>query len=160
MIRPGPPTELELDALVRDMRGADVAECLAAGQSPRFALTESARLSAMCWTAFDDAGPLCAFGAVRFGMAGAPWLLGTDRLHSHRRSLMRLAPSYIAAMRKQFAYLVNFAHADNGDAVRWLRRIGFVVEPAAPHWSSGEPFRRFTLGLGDARGWITGGQHV
>lgn len=147
MIRYFSPDDDALREIARSMRPADIAECRAADQDPVFSITESARKSAMAWVAHDEIGPVAAFGVVPFGGAGAPWALASVRAIGHRRRLLRDAPHFIELMRRRFPKLVNFVHAENVAAVRWLTFVGFRVYPAAPHWDTGAPFRKFTMGI-------------
>ena len=77
--------------------------------------------------------------------AGSPWLLGSVAMMQHIRNLVPLAAPYIAEMRRLYPVLENHVHADNRVAVRWLRAVGFVLEPAAPYGLHGALFHRFTM---------------
>lgn len=132
------------------MRAADVAECQAAGR-PDLAqmLREAVDLSAWSVAARVD-GELAAIFGVRpvdglMGQRGVPWLLGTETLVRHRRSFVRLAPAYIAQMLKAYPLLTNSVHAENTQAVAWLKRAGFRLGDAAPCGPHGAPFHPFTL---------------
>ena len=79
------------------------------------------------------------------GERGAPWALGTDLVTQHQRAFIRHAPQYIEKMLAAFSHLLNFVHAENDAAVRWLRRTGFELHPAKEHGPHGEMFHLFEM---------------
>lgn len=44
-----------------------------------------------------------------------------------------------------FALLTNYVDARNAVSIRWLRWLGFEIEPAAPFGIHGLPFHRFSM---------------
>lgn len=143
------PERWHVDELAAKLREADRWELMASGHADhRKAIADSLGLSTHMATALIDGRVAAIFGLVPLSLVtgvAAPWLLGTDLVTQHRRALMRLAPSYIAAMKRAYPHLVNLVHAENEFAVRWLRRAGFVLHPAQPHPASGAPFHRFEM---------------
>lgn len=135
--------------LAAAMREADRAELAAVGVDPEHGVRSSIAASRWALTARDDVGIVCVFGLAVYGTAlapvGAPWMLGTDRVRAHRRSLVRLGPAYIRAMVDEAPFLVNFVHAENRTAVRWLRRAGFSIHQPVPHGPYGAPFHPFEM---------------
>ena len=132
------------------MREQDVAECLAAGVTDlRAAVATGVKRSARCWAAFVDGELACIFGVAPMGTmlnpVGVPWLLGTDLIPKHRRIFARLSRPYIAQMLAAFPHLTNAVHAKNTVAVRWLKAMGFELQPAHAHPATGEPFHVFTM---------------
>lgn len=145
------PIASDIDVLVAKLRAADLAELHAAGQSDaREVIEDSLRLSTQSWAALVD-GELALLmgvaplGGLLFADAGVPWLLGTDLVLSHHRALMRRCPVYIARMLRAYPRLVNFVHAENTAAVRWLRHTGFRLDAPAPHGPKLALFRRFEM---------------
>ena len=94
---------------------------------------------------------MAPLGGNLLGDTGVPWALGTDAMHRHRRVLVRWAPSYIRTMLAIYPRLINMVHARNVEAVRWLRRAGFVVHPPVAHIGTGEPFSVFEMGESHVR---------
>lgn len=134
------------------MRKADLAELHAFDHfDARGVVERCVRHSAMCWSALGDGELLCIFGVsplrphLLLEHVGVPWLLGTDAMFRHRRALIGQPASYIARMLDAYPRLVNFVHAENHQSIRWLRRIGFVLDPAAPFGPNGAPFHRFEM---------------
>lgn len=126
-------TAFELARVARDMRAADVSDCAAVGRTPlEAALQHRGRM----WVAVDeDNEPLCAFGCAPIPtpdgrVVGSPWLLGTDRLKRHRRTLLLVAPSMLEAWRRQYGTLVNAVQESPSAKYRWLWRMGAEFLPS------------------------------
>lgn len=143
------PAPADVTELVAHMRAQDVAEVYATGCTDlRTAVEDGIAISEMCWTARIDGGMAAIFGCAPGGTlldpCGVPWLLGTDLVPQHRRILARHARHYIAQMLAAFPHLSNAVHAENTVAVRWLRKMGFALAPAAPV-VTGAMFHTFTM---------------
>lgn len=98
-----------------------------------------------CKAGFADGELACIFG-VGSGLlstSGCPWLLGSDLIARHPAAFIRRCGPYLDAMTQGFGYLENWVHADNRIAIRWLRWLGFTLDPAAPWGIKGEPFHHF-----------------
>lgn len=145
------PTPEHVEALVRNMREADRAECIAAGQpNLHMVVARGVRSSAWSLTALIDGEVAAIIGVAPLRGSlltdtGVPWMLGTDLVPRHRRALTRVAPGYIARMLQTYPHLINAVHARNTVAVNWLRRVGFTLAPAEPHGPFREPFHVFRM---------------
>lgn len=145
-----PPTTGDIERLVERMRPQDLAECLASGHTDLRAVLRDAVATSTWAVAVDvDRELACIFGLAPIGTLvdgrAAPWLLGTDLVPKHRRTLARLAPRYISFMLQTHPHLLNFVHARNTVAVGWLKHMGFSLSPAQPHPVTGEPFHLFEM---------------
>jgi hypothetical protein len=137
----------DVEELVAKMRQADVAELSA------LAITDfverihlSVKISTICRTAVIDGELACIFGVTPLSLtAGVPWMLGTDVVTKNQRALMSLCRPYIQDMLLAYPHLLNYVHAENQAAKRWLKRMGFVLQPAAPYGDLGAPFHRFDM---------------
>ena len=91
---------------------------------------------------------LGGLGAVSmlFG-PGVPWLMGSDRLTERARWFLSESRRQVARMRGTYGELVNWVDARNVLSVRYLRRLGFAIDPPAPAGVAGLPFHRFHVGL-------------
>lgn len=146
LIQPTEPGDAQ--ALGLNMRLCDVEEVRACGHEPIEAALASVASSTLCWSAFAHGELGCILGVAPvalMGGIGSPWMLGTPVLDANSRVLVRLTPRYIGAMLKDYPHLVNRVHAKNTTSLRWLRRIGFTVHPAAPHGPMGEDFHPFEM---------------
>lgn len=129
------------------LREADLAEVIAAGLDDiEDVIQEGIDKSALCWTATADGRPLCVFGVREWEGRGVPWLLGTAEMAEHKRAFIAQAPTYIGLMLEAFPVLINHVHAANTQAVRWLKRAGFVLAEPHQHPATGEAFQLFTMG--------------
>ena len=147
LIRPTEPGDADL--LIANLRPSDLAECQAYGRPDIAAgIASSVNRSVLCWSGFVDGELAAILGVAPINMLtgiGSPWMLGTPVLDRHQRVLVRSTPEYIGRMLKAFPHLVNFVHAQNTTSVRWLRRLGFSLDEAAPFGALGEPFHRFEM---------------
>lgn len=129
-------------ALELGLRTQDEAELRALGFADMgHVIRHCVLLSDWCLAARVNGRLACIFGV---SPDGAPWMLGTDLVKTHRRILAREAPRYIRQMLKDHPRLVNRVHAANTVAVTWLRRVGFTLHPATPE-ANGEMFHTFEM---------------
>jgi Protein of unknown function (DUF2833) len=131
------------------LRAADIAELAAAGLTSE-ALAFSVEASTWAVTVRVDGAMGCVFGVAPLGGTffsdtGVPWMLGSDLVRKHQRLLMRGSAPYIRLMLKDYGHLLNFVHAENKEAVRWLKHMGFTLHPEAPHGPHGAPFHKFEM---------------
>jgi len=75
---------------------------------------------------------------------GIPWLLGADVFDELRVPFLRESRRYISTMQLLYPRLINYVHADNRAAIRWLRWSGFRF--GRPVLVRGHPFIEFTRG--------------
>lgn len=145
--RPAPGDAEDLAACLRDQ---DQAELNAGGHHDHArVIQQSIDRSTLCWTVRVGGEMAAVFGVAPLGTAldprGVPWMLGTDLVPRHRRILARLAPGYIQQMLKAYPHLLNQVHANNSVATRWLRKMGFVLQPPTPIPPYGELFHLFEM---------------
>jgi hypothetical protein len=136
--------------LVVKMRQADITELAALGMQDFVkAVRDSVQGSAFCKTVTVDGALACIFGvypaAGLFDPDALPWMLGTDLVARHQRVLMRRCRPYIQGMLRAYPHLFNYVHAENYRAVRWLKCVGFTLQPPAPFGPLGALFHRFDM---------------
>jgi len=143
-----------VEALAANMEEADIQEIAAfTGETPHEALTRGVDKSTACITVLAKDGTVLAM----FGIApinhitrtGIPWLLATKESRKYRREFILLQADYIEAMLDIYPRLLNYVHASHKVSVRWLKRIGFTLEEAAPAGVKGELFHKFHLERAD-----------
>lgn len=142
------PHQTDVCRLVRGLRAADLMEMHALElYDARAVIEQCVRDSTLCWAALVEGELGCMFGVAPSDDkgVGTPWMLGTSLVPQHSRSLMRLAPLYIAEMLRAYPRLVNFVHAENDRSIYWLRHMGFKLEPAAPFGPHRAEFCRFEM---------------
>lgn len=122
------------ESLAPRLRPFDVIECRMNGFAPLAGLL--AGLDAEAWTAVDQDGAVVAMFGCRPaddvpGYA-VPWMLAAPEIEQHGRALLREGRARVAGWLERYERLVNGVHPDNVRTIRWLERIGFVVdEPQA-----------------------------
>jgi hypothetical protein len=117
------------------LRAADQAEAQAMGLHALDALADG--IISSDWSCTVDLGrrPIAVFGLRKLAEGvGAPWMAGADEIAQQKRAVARLAPRYIAVMLQSYPRLLNYVHAENEVAVRWLQRTGFQLRLPAPRW--------------------------
>ena len=143
-----PATAYDAGYLSSRLRLGDLEEIAAAsGRAPVDALTAGVRAGGARVIVVE--GELvgmfgCAPGSLATGL-GVPWLLGTDALSTRPGLLLRPARAVVAGWLREYPRLANFVDARHAVAIRWLRWLGFTVDPAAPWGVAGLPFHRFWM---------------
>lgn len=144
------PQPADVGYIADSMAEIDVAECAAMGFTPAQALKEGYAHSLISWTADVDGEPQAMFGLL-MGSAvtdlGHPWFLGTAAARHHARAFLEIAPDYLRRMEVFCARLDGYVSARNRPAIRWLRRMGFVVEEEQQQVMRGETMLRFHKGF-------------
>lgn len=132
------------------LRAADRDEVIATrgeGADIEAVIASAVARSVLAWAA-DDGEPVAVFGLGAVSLLqgiGTPWLLGTDRLWRHPRTLIVEGRRYLSTMRTVYPHLVNYVDARNDVSIRWLKRIGFTLHDPAPYGAMGLPFHKFEV---------------
>jgi hypothetical protein len=151
MVRIVPAERQHAFVIAQDMRRIDRRECAAWGRSPLAALEEALSTSREAWAVLAPIGTPLALYGVTTGSAmlgiGHPWLLATEAgSRVSPRIWLVEGAGHLAAMSKPFSRLENWAHRDNDAALRWLKRLGFVLADEIVE-IGGEPMRKFWMDL-------------
>jgi hypothetical protein len=86
-----------------------------------------------------------ALGSL-LGSEATLWLLTGTPVNRHKKDFLRLTRQRLAEVRRHWPVLVNYVHADYREALRWLRWLGFTIEPPRPFGRLGGPFCRVSIG--------------
>lgn len=131
-----PATEDDARELVPMLRAQDHAEVLALGREPLEALQESVAQAREAWTYRDDSGAIICMAGVapisHIGRVGVPWLLGSDLVRAHAPTFYRESRRMVGQWLDTFPVLQNQVPADYTAALRWVKWLGFSIEPAQP----------------------------
>lgn len=143
-------TEDHVAELAPAMRGADAREIWASSRrTPKEALDLSLAVSRDTARAgLVDGRTVCMFGVARgtfLSPCASPWLLASDELPKHARAFLRMSREYVQRLRQEYVELSNFVDARNVYAVKWLRWLGFTVEPAVPYGPDQIAFHPFRM---------------
>lgn len=141
------PAPLSIQYVADTMRPADVVEVWASGGfTPLGALETSISKSQYAAVAWVDDEPCAIYGLIihdALAGVGIPWMLASEKAMKHKREFLAQTPGIIKAMLDICPTLYNYVHAENRTSIRWLRWLGFEIEPALPLGQNGELFHRF-----------------
>jgi hypothetical protein len=147
------PTKEDLCVIADNMREADRNEIWASHRSlPLAAITRGSKNSELCAVARIEGVPCAIVGMVSSDIltgAGVPWMLGTDHLMKHQSALLRESPAIINDMLSVCERLYNYVHIGNKASIRWLKWLGFEMQPAEPYGISGDLFYKFEMRCDD-----------
>lgn len=125
-------TREEVSYIAEHLRAADHAELIAAGyDDPAEAVRQSYDYTDWIRVAIVDGLPAVVWGVShtdRHGI-GSPWMLATDAILEIRSEFLAGCAAEVERMCAGYRYLFNQVHKDNAVSIRWLKRLGFVVEP-------------------------------
>jgi GNAT superfamily N-acetyltransferase len=142
------PATLDHARAIR-LRPGDAREIAAMGLTPIAAFEQSMSRSLWAQAHVID-GEVAALVGLAIdsilGGVGAPWLLTGRPVDRHRKLFLQETRRGVARMRAEFSRLANHVHAEYGEAIRWLRWLGFGIGPAEPKGPHAAPFRRFSIG--------------
>ena len=131
------------------MRAADREELLACGYpSVEEALYVAIEISnGFAFACYFDDQLAFLWGAAPEGTkgVGVPWLLTSDLVEKFQFSFWAESKAVLPLILQKFPRLVNVVHAKHTASVRYLNRLGFIVEKAEPFGKKGEDFHKFTM---------------
>ena len=139
--------------IAANLRRLDVIELEATGYTDmEYALSNSVAKSTFSYLVYDSYGrPLGAFGCGPLGTLssgrGSPWFVGTDFLDKHRVAMVRYGKRYVQEFSKAYPVMLNMVHHENTPSIRWLKHIGFKLNPPTPAGVRGELFHVFHMGV-------------
>jgi hypothetical protein len=130
------------------LRQADKDELkLSCGYGPITALTLSMNASEAPYVAVDEWDvPFAMFGVVDAVdlNVGVPWMLGSSGIYSHAKEFTSECKQWLATVSQGHHVLVNYVHAENHKAIRWLKWLGFQFIYLDPEYGVGKaPFYEF-----------------
>lgn len=148
LILPSLPSDISY--IASDMMNEDAAEVKASGNyTPTSALTIAFMGSRDTKTVVVGALPSAMFGigGSILSSRGIPWLLTTNRLHEYvsNRVFMKFSEQWVEQAKRRYSMLENYVDARHKRAIRWLRWMGFELEPSAAFGYYGLPFHHFTM---------------
>lgn len=144
------PTQDMIQYVADNMRQQDRDEILAShGYTPINALNEGVEASDFCTAVYINGELIAILGLVITSMItghGVPWLLGTDGVVTHSREFLLNSKDVVNELKRKCPNMYNYVHDKNTVSIRWLKWLGFNLEPARPFGVAGEKFIRFTMG--------------
>lgn len=150
-IVPAAPEHVALLAPVT--READRQEVWASSRStPEQALTKGLAVSSRAWTVFfgDEVAAMWGVSpAAILGSTGVPWLLSSPAVDRHPVTFLRHSRALVDDLHDGFPVLRNYVDARYIRCIRWLRWLGFTVEPPVPIGVHRMPFHPFERRIAD-----------
>lgn len=144
------PNQNLVDVIARDMRQADVVEVWEARHlTPLEALMDGWSKSELSAVVTVDKKPCVMLGLVVRDVLsdiGSPWLLGTNEALKHKRQFVSLVEPVLNHMFTRCSLLYNWVHSENHDSIRWLKRIGFIIDEPEEYGINKAMFHKFHLG--------------
>lgn len=142
-VRPSAPQDIAY--LAPRLRKADLDSILAAGSpSAEKSLNDGLAFSDLCLTGTDKLdNPVLMFGTVPYTdtTMAQVWLMASDEIDNHWRSLNRLAAEYLVVVHQKYHILSNAIDCRNATHLRWLRWRGFHSIREVPGYGPGHlPF--------------------
>lgn len=132
------------DALAPILRASDRAEIWASSrQEPLECLRNAMGISEDSWSAFAGDQILAIFGVVDQQSFGVPWMLASNHLRLHPRAALVLGRRIVLSWLAEYGQLQNFVDARQTASIRWLRKLGFTIEPPRPLGPDHLPFHLF-----------------
>ena len=144
-IVPARPEHVALLAPVT--READRQEVWASSRStPEQALVKGLAVSSRAWTVFFNGEVAAMWGvspAAILSSTGVPWLLSSPAVDRHPVTFLRGSRALVDDLHDGYPVLRNYVDARYERCIRWLRWLGFAVEPAVPVGPARLPFHPF-----------------
>lgn len=138
-----------IEAVLGRLRKADFDEVFAAtGEDPDLALVNAWKNSLYRWSIVWRGEVIGVFGLTALslmGETGVPWLLGTDAMAQIKRQFAIQSRTFIHKMLAVYPVLMNFVDARNTLSIKWLKWVGFELQPPKPYGVAGMPFHRFEM---------------
>lgn len=147
-----PPTPSDVAEVAANMRAIDVMECkLVADLGPIEALQEAVEISDEAYAAEVEGKVISIFGLNTsfLGEEGYPWMLSIEGIERHARVVLTVSARYAERWRSKCETLANIVHADNRQAIRYLKWCGFEFGSAIE--VKGAPFLPFYWRRQEAR---------
>lgn len=150
---------LQYAHLLRDADRAEIEATFGAGLTVEYVLQQGIDASLECFSVRLGGELACLWGVsmLRQNVEGFPvnynpyaeaacgWLLTTAAVERHKKTFWLACAAVIPPLLDKYPVLVNWIDVRHVQALRWARRLGFHVEPPAPHGVAGLPFHRFEL---------------
>lgn len=144
------PNDKLLQYVADNMRAIDKLECVeGSGSTPMEALKRGVKTSSHCSVVVIDGRPCAVVGLVIVNYLqgiGVPWLLATNDAVENKRVFISHCKQGLDDMKTICPNLVNYVHVDNYLSIKWLKWMGFTIDPSEPRGHSGAHFHKFYIG--------------
>lgn len=126
------------------LRQVDVDEIKAmTGFSTKIAVAFSIASSAPGYAVELFEKPVAIFGAGYVNdNLGTPWLLATDIISQYPLHFYRISRDIFTEIKRKYKRLENYVDARNKLSLKWLKWLGFNIEPPLIMGYEGKPFHK------------------
>lgn len=140
-------TERHAKELAQNLRQSDLIEieALLGEGTAEYGLTHSVRVASFA-NAVQLSGEVIALYGYRkhAGICGVPWFVGSPAVSKYPLELMSTSRWMLKHAADHGVQLLgNYVYAENHTSIRWLKRLGFTIDPAAPYGVCGRSFSYF-----------------
>tara|TARA_R100001079_G_C4447386_1_gene151864 strand:+ start:115 stop:582 length:468 start_codon:yes stop_codon:yes gene_type:complete len=112
------------------LRPSDIIEFTGASGKPwQKELSESISVSDLLWKGVNEKQEIVSVGGVVIlPDAVIPWFAGTDKSKHEKRSWLEEGKKFVELLRTFEKPVINYVWNKNTKTIKWLERLGFVVE--------------------------------
>jgi hypothetical protein len=128
--------------LARVVRAKDLDEMRATGgRDPEAVVRASINRSLESYAVYAGGDLLCVFGvrALDFSTHGV-WVLTTIHVDRHSLTFWKCSKAVVSYLRDRYPLMWNMIHGKYSEALRWARRLGFVLGAPEPFGPRGDLF--------------------
>lgn len=134
------------------LRRMDLGELIRDEDSdPKQSLIDAVAKSYESWTYLHN-GKVFAIGGICEGEDGSGiiWQLGSDEVAKHRKDFLLVSRELVDGYKEMFELIHNFVGQNSHESKRYLRWLGFVIDPGIVTVGSRQvPFQYFWWRRGD-----------
>lgn len=131
-----PATAEHVAFIAAHLRASDRAEAAAlSSESAETLARRSVSCALEAWCGLVDGEPVALFGLTLphfLATTAQPFFVATEALPRHAMAMLRRNRAVVQGWLQRFPVLEQWVGARNDMTLRWLRWLGFHIEPAAP----------------------------
>lgn len=124
-----PVTAEDVEFIASRLRAADIAELKAASEttSPLETIQRALIHSDESFVYCNGDTPIAIGGVVHRTEldGGAPWLLGTEEIFKHPRTLLKASTKKINEWLSKYKFLTIAVHVENKQSIQFIEHLGF-----------------------------------
>lgn len=140
------PTQDHADYIATHLREIDRIEAWALHRlSPTMAVHGSLFLSEHSYTVLIDDKPVLIYGVQPESLVsdtGVVWLLATDDISKITKTFIKQSRATFLELIRDYEVVYNYVYMNNKIALRWLKWLGFSIEPAKSLGALGADFHK------------------
>ena len=138
------PRQKDIEAMKGKIRASDREEIWSAYHAGAYEeLITSCVRARYKWGIRSDKGMVAIFGVTRIPgekKIAVPWFIGTNLINKHKKFVAKTLRETLGFLMESFVFLFNYVSEKNKVSLRFLRRLGFKIEPPEPFGCEGENY--------------------